>query len=408
MVTWLPLFHDMGLIGNVLQPLYVGFPSVLLSPVSFLQKPVRWLKAISEYGATTTGAPNFAYDLCVKTITEPEKETLDLSSVRVLYNGSEPVRAETIDRFVASFQQCGLQGRAFFPCYGLAEATLFVTGGPYDKEPSRLCVDADALTDGKVVPATGKLTRDRWLVSSGRPAEGTVIAAVDPVSRSPLPDGIVGELWVSSAAVSSGYYGRALESRQVFGNYFSNGEGPFLNTGDLGFLRSGEVYVTGRSKDLIIISGRNIYPQDVELVVESVILSIGPNSCAAFALEVGGKERLAIIVEADRQMVRDSRGLNEGEYCQSLSSPAVARLWEVVDSVCTAVLSEVEIAVQSMTFVRPGTFLRTSSGKVQRRAALAALQENAVEVVFTWDAEAPGVLSRTPRISSSHQASRTN
>jgi acyl-CoA synthetase (AMP-forming)/AMP-acid ligase II len=397
-VGWLPVFHDMGLIGNVLQPLYVGFPSILFSPTSFLRDPVRWLRAISDYRGTTAGAPNFAYDHCVRSIKEEQKEGLDLRSWKVAYNGSEPVRAETLDRFTTAFAGCGFRKEAFFPCYGLAEATLLVSGGPLEVEPPRCWVQCDGLEAGKIIPV--EPGRGRCLVASGLPPEGTKVVAVDPSIRMPVPDGSVGELWVSSPSVADGYWGEEKEASATFENYLASGGGPFLSTGDLGFLQSSKVFVTGRRKDILILRGRNVYPQDVESAVQSALPSLGANSCAAFAVERGRQEGLAVVVEADRELARVSRYLTDGQTDSTDSQ--TYHLWVVVDKVCQTVLADVEVAVQSLAFVRPGTFLRTSSGKVQRGATRTAFLEGSLDVIFAWDAGAPSRLTRTGPISLSN------
>lgn len=369
-VGWLPVFHDMGLIGNVLQPLYVGFPAILFSPTSFLRDPVRWLRTISEYCGTTAGAPNFAYDHCARSIKEEQKEGLDLRSWKVAYNGAEPVRAETVDRFVAAFAGCGFRKEVFFPCYGLAEATLFVSGGPAGKEPRRRCVDPSALEAGKV--AAAEPPDGRLLVGSGRPAGGTKVVVIDPSTQTTIPAGRVGELWVSSPGVAAGYWGREDESQSVFGNYLASGEGPFLSTGDLGFIDGEEVFVTGRSKDLIIIRGRNIYPQDVEAAVAHVLPFVEANACAAFAVEENGAERLGVVIEADRGLVRIARTAIEGN---GKAEAAIAELALTVGKVRKVIGDEFEVPVHAIAFVRPGSFPRTSSGKVQRQACRDELRQ---------------------------------
>jgi acyl-CoA synthetase (AMP-forming)/AMP-acid ligase II len=347
-VGWLPVFHDMGLIGNVLQPLYVGFPAILLSPLSFLREPVRWLRAITEYRATTAGAPNFAYDHCVRLITEEQKQGLDLRSWTVACNGAEPVWAETLDRFAKAFGGCGFCGAAFFPCYGLAEATLFVSGGPVHKEPRRRCVEPSVLEQaGQVVAA--EPPGGRWLVSSGRPAEGTNVLAVDLATRTAVPDGRVGELWLSSPSVAAGYWGRDEETRTTFGNYLASGEGPFLRTGDLGFLDGSEVFVTGLLKDLIIIHGRNHYPQDIEQTVQSVHPGLRGGGGAAFEVYADGQPRLVIVQEVERR----SRDLDSAS---------------LLGDVRQAVAERHELHVHDLVLLEPGSLPKTSSGKVQRHA----------------------------------------
>lgn len=345
-VNWLPAFHDMGLIGTILQSLFVGCCSVLLAPHAFLLKPVRWLRAITEYRATTAGAPNFAYDHCVRTISLEEKQGLDLTSWRVAYNGSEPVRVETLEGFVEAFGDCGFRREAFFPCYGLAEATLFVSGGPADEGPHPRCVEPAGLEEaGQVVAA--EPPAGRWLVSCGQPAEGTTVAVVDPATRTAVPDGRVGELWVCSRSVAAGYWGRDDETRTTFGNYLDSGEGPFLRTGDLGFLDGNEVFVTGRLKDLIIIHGRNHYPQDIEQTVESLHPALRRGCGAAFEVNKDGQPMLVIVQEVERH----SGGLD------------VARL---LGDVRQAVGDRHELHVHDLVLLEMGSIPKTSSGKVQR------------------------------------------
>ncbi|HVR99989.1 MAG TPA: fatty acyl-AMP ligase, partial [Thermoanaerobaculia bacterium] len=243
-VGWLPLYHDMGLIGNVLQPLYSGARCVLMSPWAFLQSPARWLRAISRYRATTSGGPDFAYDLCVRKVRPEQRAGLDLSSWTVAFNGAEPVRAETLERFAAAFAPCGFRREALYPCYGLAEATLFVTGGA-PGEP----------------PATGPF-EGRTLVASGRPDDASLeVAIVEPESLARRGEDEVGEIWLRGASVTGGYWSRPELTEASFQAATAEGDGPYLRTGDLGFLRGGDLYVAGRLKDLIIIRGRNHYPQ---------------------------------------------------------------------------------------------------------------------------------------------------
>ncbi|HEV7786800.1 MAG TPA: fatty acyl-AMP ligase, partial [Thermoanaerobaculia bacterium] len=247
-VGWLPLYHDMGLIGNVLQPLYLGAHCILQTPATFLQRPLSWLAAISRYRATTSGAPNFAYDLCVRRIGAEQRAGLDLASWEVAFNGAEPVRPDTLERFAAAFAPQGFRRKAFYPCYGLAEATLFVSGGGKGALP--------------VVEAAGA----RGLVGCGRPWMDQRLAVVDPESGRPVSDGQEGEIWISGPSVAQGYWGQPEATERDFrarlaGDPADAGEGPFLRTGDLGFLRGGELFVTGRLKDLIIVRGRNHYPQ---------------------------------------------------------------------------------------------------------------------------------------------------
>ncbi|HSK77309.1 MAG TPA: fatty acyl-AMP ligase, partial [Thermoanaerobaculia bacterium] len=301
-VGWLPLFHDMGLIGNVLQPLVCGGQCVLMSPVAFLQRPRRWLEAISKYRATTSGGPNFAYELCVRRIPPEERERLDLSSWRVAYNGAEPVRAETLDRFAAAFAASGFRRESFYPCYGLAEATLFVAGGAPGRGFRTEAVDAAALERHETVPARPEAPA-RLLVGCGRAWEGQRIAIADPESGAELPPGRIGEIWVSGPSVARGYWNRPEQTRSDFQAALAGEEdGPrFLRTGDLGFVANGELFVTGRLKDLVILRGRNHYPQDLELTAERAHPGLRSGSGAAFSVDVDGEERLVLVYEVERR-----------------------------------------------------------------------------------------------------------
>src|ERR687898_737743 len=294
-VTWLPPYHDMGLIGGVLQPLYAGFPVALMSPTSFLQHPLKWLQAISRLGATTSGGPNFAYDLCARRITPEERATLDLSSWEVAFTAAEPIRQETLERFAAAFAPCGFRREAFYPAYGLAEATLFVSGGSKTAPPVVLPVKGVELKRDRVVVASAGEEGARMLVGCGRTLADQKVVVVNPNSLTRCPPDRVGEIWVSGSSVAQGYWGQADETKHAFRAYLPDtGEGPFLRTGDLGFLHNGELFVTGRLKDLIIIRGRNHYPQDIEHTVEQSHVALRQGGCAAFSVEPDEGERLVV------------------------------------------------------------------------------------------------------------------
>ncbi len=331
-VGWLPLYHDMGLIGNVLQPLWAGARAVLMAPLSFLQRPALWLETVSRYRATTSGGPDFAYGLCARKVSEEEKAGLDLSGWRVAFNGAEPVRAETVERFAAAFASCGFRREAFFPCYGLAEATLFVTGS-----------------------ALGPV------VNSGRVAAGQRVEIVDTETLKPCAPGEVGEIWVAGPSVAAGYWNRPEETERTFRARMANGEGPFLRTGDLGFLAGGELFVSGRIKDLIILRGRNYYPQDLEWTAEASHPALRPGCCAAFSIEREGEERLVILQEVDRSQATD--------------------LDAVAETVRRAVAAEHEVAVEEVVLLRSGAILKTTSGKIRRAACRAAYLAGDLAVV---------------------------
>ncbi|MFL6196133.1 MAG: amino acid adenylation domain-containing protein [Thermoanaerobaculia bacterium] len=346
---WLPLHHDMGLIGTVLQPLYTGALCYLMTPGAFLQRPARWLEAISRYRATTSGGPNFAYELCVRKVGEAERESLDLSSWRVAFNGAEPVRAATLRRFAAAFAPSGFRASAFRPCYGLAEATLLVSGWRPGGEPRVLALDAQAL-EGHDVAEAEDAARSRELVGCG--AATQTVLAVDPETGDPCRPGRVGEVWVAGPSVAQGYWERPEETAATFGARLADGAGPFLRTGDLGFVSEGELFLTGRLKDLIILRGRNHYPQDLELTAERGHADLRAGGGAAFAVDLDGEERLVIVHEVERHA---RAGIEE-------------KAGEIAAAVRRAVAEEHEVSVAEVVLIRPETLPRTSSGKVRRSA----------------------------------------
>ena len=265
---WLPSYHDMGLIGGILEPMYINGPSTLMSPVSFLQRPFRWLEAISRYKATTSGAPNFAYDLCVDKITPEQMETLDLSSWTLAFCGAEPIRPETLERFARTFERCGFRRTSFYPCFGMAESTLIVSGGDGPSEPRILTIDRKSLERDLVALSSPADDNSLSMISCGKPIVDQKIVIVNPATLQQCEPNQVGEIWVTGPSVAKGYWGLEDETRAAFGAHIADtGEGPFLRTGDLGFLHEGELFVTGRLKDLIIIHGSNHYPQDIEITV---------------------------------------------------------------------------------------------------------------------------------------------
>lgn len=288
-ISWLPMFHDMGLIGALFAPLFVGFPAVLMAPNTFLQEPFKWLQAVTEFAGTTTGAPNFAYDLCVRKITSEQKRHLDLSSLKIAYNGAEPVRAETLERFSAAFAECGFRPEACFPCYGMAETTLLVSGGPPLVATNILSLDSDTLERHRIAEATN----GQRIVSCGQVGPDLEVRIVDPEASVECSPVEIGEIWVHGTSVAQGYLHRPEETEATFQAKLVGDDRHWLRTGDYGFLRGGELYVTGRLKDLIIIRGRNIYPQDLERAVERALPFVEANSCAAFSLTDGGPSNSA-------------------------------------------------------------------------------------------------------------------
>jgi amino acid adenylation domain-containing protein len=367
-VGWLPLYHDMGLIGNVLQPLYTGTPCVLMSPVAFLQRPMRWLQAISKYRATTSGGPNFAYELCVSKISPEQRAALDLSSWSVAYNGAEPIRAETLDRFSSAFAASGFRREAFSPCYGLAEATLLVSVGEKTAPPVVKAFQSEALERNRVRIASNEDACSRSLVGCGR--TGAVEQSVVIVNPSTLiecaPDE-VGEVWLAGPSVTGGYWHHPIETEPAFGAYMTDtGRGPFLRTGDLGFILDGELFITGRLKDLIIIRGLNHYPQDIELTAEKCHTSLRPGCGAAFSVEVEGEEQLVIVQEA----------LSTREH----DLPAV------IEKIRETVAEQHEVRAHGVVLIKSGSIPKTTSGKIQRRACREKFLNGSLEVVEQWQA----------------------
>jgi acyl-CoA synthetase (AMP-forming)/AMP-acid ligase II len=362
-LIWLPPYHDMGLIGGILQPVFAGFPVTLMSPLAFLQQPFSWLQTISRIRATITGGPNFAYELCVRKVTPEQCSTLDLSSWKIAFNGAEPIHADTIKRFSAAFAPCGFNPKAFYPCYGLAEATLFVTGGKALAGPRVLHLDRKALEQDTALLA-GTTSKDiKAVVGCGEVPSDQKVAIVDPESRCACPDKSVGEIWVSGPSVSSGYWNRPDETFNAFVAYRSDtGEGPFLRTGDLGFFHQGELFVTGRLKDIVIIHGRNFYPHDLEITAQSSHPGLQPGSGAIFSVEYDGQERLVIAQEVQREALR--------------TDPL-----EMVSAIRQAIIRDFDVQAYAIVLLKPGQVPKTSSGKIRRALCKSALMSNSLETV---------------------------
>ncbi|NDJ21054.1 amino acid adenylation domain-containing protein [Nostoc sp. B(2019)] len=361
-VTWLPMYHDMGLIGGILQPLYGGFPCIIMPPTSFLQRPYRWLQAISCYKGTTSGGPNFAYELCTQKITPEQKQTLDLSSWSVAFNGAEPIRYDTLERFAAAFADCGFRKEAFYPCYGMAETTLMVSGVQKATSPIIKTVQKPALESNQVVESSVNDEDISYFVSCGRIIPQQEVAIAHPDTLSSCKPNEIGEIWVSGPSVGQGYWNRPHQTAETFHAYLSDtGLGPFLRTGDLGFFQNGELFITGRAKDLIIIRGRNLYPQDIELTAECSHLSLHSGASAAFTVEVNNEERLVIV--------------------QELKFRAKPNLEEVISAIRQAVTEEHEVQVYAVVLIKPGSIPKTSSGKIQRRATRTQFQNGELNIV---------------------------
>lgn len=398
-VTWLPAFHDMGLTNGIIQPLYKGRPCFMMPPQSFLQRPVRWLQAISRYKATISGGPNFAYELCARKTTPEQRENLDLSSWRVAYNGAEPIRAHTLEQFAAAFAACGFRPGFFHPCYGLAEATLLVSGGSWEDGVLRK-VQASALEQNRVAEASDPQQNVRTLVGSGRAMLDTRIVIVDPESLTACAPDAVGEIWVSGPGVTKGYWNKPEETERTCRAYLADsGEGPFLRTGDLGFLKDGELFVTGRLKDLIIIAGRNLYPHDIELTVEQSHPAIRSGCCAAFSVDVADEERLIVAAEVERHYLpleRDHHNgaihngaAHNGAGHNGASNDGAAhgngRLLlnaeAMVRAIRRAVAEEHDVRVHAAVLLKAGSLPKTPSGKVQRNVCQAGFLNGTLAIL---------------------------
>ncbi|RUS98090.1 acyl-CoA synthetase [Trichormus variabilis SAG 1403-4b] len=367
LVSWLPHFHDFGQIYGVIQPVYNGFPCIFMSPASFTQKPIRWLKAISDYKATHSGAPNFAYDLCADKIKPEQRENLDLSSWEVTVNGAEPVRKQTLEKFNQVFAPYGFRWSTFYPGYGLAEATLKVSSARKKNSLTTLTVQADSLAKNLIVEASEDEQFARTLVGCGSTVLNAKVVIVDTESLTQSPSGQVGEIWVSGPSIAQGYWGRPEETQRTFGAYLTdNVEGPFLRTGDLGFLKDDELFITGRIKDLIVIRGSNHYPQDIELTAEKSHSSLRSGYSAAFAIDENEQERLVIVCEIERS------------YLRKLDAD------EVIQAIRKAVSQEHELEIYAVLLLKTGSIPKTSSGKIQRQACRTQFLNNQLDVVREW------------------------
>ncbi|WP_235934842.1 aminotransferase class I/II-fold pyridoxal phosphate-dependent enzyme [Candidatus Laterigemmans baculatus] len=385
-LTWLPTYHDMGLVGGVLNPLFLGTTNVLMSPMTFLQKPIRWLQAITQYKVVISGGPNFGYQLCVDKIEPSEIAQLDLSSWKIAFNGAEPIRERTLRAFAERFAPCGFDAKAFLPCYGMAETTLIVTGGPSETRPVLRDFDKYQLDQGTAVPigasgpsgesetsgeskssgAEGERAQEaRTLVGCGAVLPGETVRIVDPTTRAPMPGGEIGEIWVQSPCVGRGYWRNPEATHATFEAVTADGDGPFLRTGDLGFLHEGQLFVTGRLKDMIIVRGVNRYPQDIEQTVERASAAVQTGSVAAVSMQDDAHgEQLVIVAETIRRRDLD---------------------WDAeITSIRRAVAAEHDLPPDAVYLVRNSSVPKTSSGKIQRHACHQAILENDLRIIASW------------------------
>ncbi len=380
-LSWLPTYHDMGLIGGVVNPLYYGRPNTLMSPMAFMTKPLRWLQAISKYKITVSGGPNFAYALCTEKINLDECGELDLSSWDLSFNGAEPIRADVLDGFTEKFGRFGFRPETHYPCYGMAESTLIVTGGRKQDLYVEKWFDGEALDQHRVEESSAENRSARRIVGCGQVLPDEKVLIVDAKTRRELAPGLVGEIWVQSPSIGSGYWDKPEVSAETFNAVLANDESKeeFLRTGDLGFLDNRELYVTGRVKDLIIVRGVNRYPQDIEVTVETSSDRLRTSGSAAFSIEKDGQERLVIVCEVER-------GRNKE--------------WDdVISEIRRRVVLEHELPPESIVLVRAGSVPKTSSGKIQRHACRQDFLDEHLLVVAswsTWDDQASSSLEAEP------------
>jgi acyl-CoA synthetase (AMP-forming)/AMP-acid ligase II len=346
LVNWLPVFHDMGLIGGILAPLYGGWPTVLMSPGEFVQRPIKWLKLITKYGATISGGPNFAYDACIARVPDRHLESLDLTSWRVAFNGAEQIRAETVDRFAAKFARCGFDANAVFPCYGLAESTILVTCKGVAHRYDRVTLDREALKEGRVVESQS----GRAVSACGGPTPDHDVAVVNPDTKQRCSENEVGEVWVSGPSVCRGYWARDEDTLAAFSAELEGDrDKKFLRTGDLGLFRGGQLYITGRLKNIVIIRGLNYSCEDIEDLAQSSHPAVATATGAAFGMEGPNGEALIVAQE-----------INRG-YVDTLDCE------EVVAAIQESIVLHYGVRASDVVLVQPGRLPRTTSGKIQRQ-----------------------------------------
>ncbi|MBE9075924.1 fatty acyl-AMP ligase [Romeria aff. gracilis LEGE 07310] len=365
-VTWMPYFHDYGLVEGLIQPLYNGAPCYIMAPLAFVKRPLRWLEAIARYSATHSQAPNFAYDLCIRRIKPAQREGLDLSCWQSAGNAAEPINPRIMQEFYDAFKDVGFRWETFSPAYGLAEATLLVSATPVGRAPVILSLDANALEQGQVreSPADGE-SNVRQTVSCGPLVCETEVVIVDPERATRCQPNQIGEIWVADAGVAHGYWQRSAATQETFGAHLK-AAGPYLRTGDLGFMKGSELYITGRIKDLIIIRGTNHYPQDIEWTVQQIDPALRPDYGASFSIIEEGEERLIVVQEVERQ------------HQQSLAAE------ELIAEIRQAISEAHELQVYAIALVKSGNVLKTSSGKIQRRGCRERFLSGNLEVLADW------------------------
>ncbi|MBV9789343.1 MAG: AMP-binding protein, partial [Chloroflexi bacterium] len=361
-VSWLPLYHDLGLFLGVVHPLFRNVPAVLMSPADFVRRPLSWLEAMSRYGATTTGAPNFAYDLCVRKITPEQRATLDLSAWNMALNGAEPVRPDVLDRFTQTFAECGFRPETFYPSYGMSDATATVSGATTFAPPVMLAADREALKHRMLVPSQDSSAR--ILVGCGQPLADQQLAIVDPDTLEPCAENGIGEIWLSGPSVAQGYWQQPETTAQIFhATLAGTSDTRFFRTGDLGFMHAGELFLVGRLNDLLIIRGQNFYPEDIEVTVGQSHAALPAGGGAVFAVEVTDEERVVVVHEVERPDLAGD---------------------EIMSRIRESVAEAHGIQVHAVALIRKGSLPRTSSGKIARKACRAAFVEQRLDLLASW------------------------
>ncbi len=388
---WLPAYHDMGLIGGILTPLYVGGTTYLLAPTAFLRRPLRWLQLLSETRAQFSGAPNFGYELLVQKTTAEERAALDLSQWQLAFCGAEPIHPDTLLEFATAFAPAGFRKDVFYPCYGMAEVTLLVTAGRGAGALRVLTVDREQLCQNLAVPVESSHEQAHDLVGCGSTLDGQQLEIVDPQSQVACTEGQVGEIWVRGKSVARGYWNQDTVNREIFQAKLEGRNGQtYLRTGDLGFRIDGELYITGRLKDLIIIRGRNHYPQDIERIASEAHAAVGLG--VAFAVELGREEKLVVVHQVHREHRK-------------------ADFDEVIRAMRKAIVEEHELDPHAIVLIKPASLPITSSGKVQRQHCREQYLAGELKVLAQWSADPvtsgfataptpeflPGILEATPQ-----------
>jgi len=374
LVSWLPTYHDMGLFSGVLFPLFNDCPAYLMSPISFLQKPFRWLQAISHFRGTNSGAPDFAFELCAQKSTAEQRSQLDLSSWKIAYNGAEPIRKSTLASFSKTFRECSFRSSALFPVYGLAESTVLVSGKPLIGENA---VNENTSGTEAIKAVAGSVPAEP--VSCGSPRFGMEVIIVDSKQSVEMVSGQIGEIWLSGPSVAQGYWNLPRETEVTFNAFLESGRGPFLRTGDLGFMQNGELFVTGRIKDLIIVRGRKHYPQDIEQTVEQSHSEVHSKSSAAVSVVAEDGPQLVILAEVNRRLRSGRSKSKAGE-----SSPFDRDCDEIIDAIRQAVSEHHELQTAAIALLAPGSVPKTSSGKIRRYACCEAILAGTLDCIASW------------------------